>query len=328
MNRRVFLVAVAALPALAWIDPARAQSAKAPGGKVMRVGILRHSGTPSLHTVFVDTLRELGWIEGRNVVYDIASTDGDDKRLPEVAAALVARRPDVIYASNNPLVLAALGQTRTIPIVFAAVFDPVGAGFVKSLRMPGGNVTGVANIAVEELAGRRLQLLKEVLPKTTHVGVLMAGGRSSSSEYKVIEQAAGRGVRISPAVVKDPADVQAVFSALLEKKPEALLLTQTPLFMAERKRILELAARHRLPVVAPRSEQADEGALMSYNSNLVDHARRAAYLADKILRGTKPGDIPVEHPTNFELVINLRTAKALGITIPQSVLLQASRVIE
>lgn len=325
LRRKIVLAFVAAPVAFA-----RAQPAKPPA-KPMRVGLLRVGPAPTnpgaLHKILVETLRELGWVEGRNIVYDAVYADADEARLSEAAAMLVARRPDVIYVSNGPTARAAFGATRSIPIVFSSVPEPVQVGLVKSLAQPGGNVTGVATFG-GELGARRMQLLKEALPRISRVGVLVTPSATTSNEQSFIERAAGAGVKVFAATVKAPSEFHDVFAALAANKAEALLVTQSALFNRERKAILQLAAKHRIPVVGFRSQQVDEGALMSYNSSLADHTRRAAHLVDKVLRGAKPADIPVEQPTQFELVINLKTAKALGITIPQSVLLQASRVIE
>ena len=324
-GRRDFLLVLAASP----IALASAQSAKPPV-KMMRVGILRVSAVPQvapLHKAFVDTLRDLGWVEGRTVIYDIAHADGDQGRLAEAAAALVARGPDVIFVANNPTAQAAAGATRTIPIVFSSVPEPVKVGLVKSLSQPGGNVTGVATFG-GELGTRRMQLLREVLPKISRLGVLVTSSALIADELRLIEKASGSAVKVTAAAMNNPSELQSAFSVLLENKSEVLLLTQTALFMAERKRILELAGRHRIPVIGYRSEQVEDGALMSYNSSLADHTQRAAHLVDKVLRGAKPADIPVEQPSRFELVVNLKTAKTLGIKIPASILLQATRVIE
>jgi putative ABC transport system substrate-binding protein len=233
----------------------------------------------------------------------------------------------VIHASNGPTAWAAAKATRTIPIVFSTVPDPVERGLVKTLSQPGGNITGVATFG-GELGARRMQLLKEVLPKIRRVGVLVSASTVTVDESKVIEQAAGSGVKIVAAAVKTAADLESAFASLVENKCEAVLITQAQLLNAQRKAIMQLAAKHRMPVVGFRSEQVEVGALMSYNSSLADHTRRAAQLVDRVLKGKKPAEIPVEQPTTFELVINLKTAKSLGIAIPQSLLLQASRVIE
>ena len=275
----------------------------------------------------MQTLRELGWVEGRNVVYDRVYAEGDFSRLPALAAELVARKPDLVYTVNNPTALAAHGKTRTIPIVFSSVLDPVSTGLVQSLARPGGNVTGVANIG-PELAAKRMQILRGAFPKMQRVGVLMISTQQSARALKAVEQTVGTTVRVIPATANTAAELDAAFSLIAESRAEALLLLQTAQFMTERKRVLELAAKHRLPVMGYRTPFADDGALMSYSELLPEQVYRAAHIADKILRGAKPADIPVEQPTKFELVINLKTARALGITIPEKLLLQADRVIE
>ena len=330
MNRRVFVVAAAAWSALVCIGNTHAQPAKA-STKVMRVGLLQlgvASAVPGPNRkAFMDTMRELGWVDGRNIVYDYAHANGDETRLPEAAASLVARRPDVIYTTNNQITQAAFRATRTIPIVFSTVSEPVEGGLVKSLARPGGNVTGISPFR-GELGARRMQLLKEVLPNISRLGVLVAPGPGSSQEHRQVEQAAGSGVKIFSAIAKTSQELHGALATLVAHKPEALLLVADALFLNGRKVILELAGKHRIPVIGHFSPLADDGALFSYNSSLPDHHRRTAYLVDKVLRGANPADIPVEQPTQFELVINLKTAKAFGITIPQSVLLQASRMIE
>ena len=326
-TRRRLLFALAASP-IAW---ARAQPAK-PGGKPVRVGTLIFGIPSSDYSAkpFVDALRELGWTEGRNVIYDSVHAEPGRGRehARAVAKELVARRPDLVWVRGNAAALAVFANTRTIPIVFAGVANPVENGLVQSLARPGGNVTGVANIGWE-LGGRRMQLLKEILPRIRRVGVLMGpdplGG--SPEELKLIEQAAGTGVNAIPAIVKGNA-LETAFTLLAEKRVEAVLTCHITTFLRERKRVLDWAAKEKIPVIAHRSELADDGALISYSANLLDQFRRSAQLADRVLKGAKPADIPVEQPTKFELVVNMKTARALGITIPQSVLLQASRVIE
>lgn len=304
--------------------------------KPVRVGLLR-TGSAGAHDasakLFIATLRERGWSEGRNVFFDYAYAERDQARLPQAAAELLARRPDLIYAQTGPEAVAAFGLTRSIPIVFAAAVDPVELGLVKSLAQPSGNVTGVATLGWQ-LGGKRMQLLKDAMPKITRVGVLASGrdsGReagNSNREQKLIQQAAGTGAKTIVAKAKTAEDLDAAFALLAANRAEALLVTHNVLFFIMRKSILELAARHRIPVVGHRSQLADDGALMTYSSSLNDQIRRAAQLVDKVLRGAKPPEIPVEYPTEFELVVNLKTARALGMAMPQSILLQASRVIE
>jgi putative ABC transport system substrate-binding protein len=324
--RRALVLAACACAAVGTGPRALAQAKR-----VVRIGVLRAASIPTgstpLYNLFLDTLRESGWTEGRNLVMDSASAEGNEARLPEVAAALVARKPGVIYVTEGPSARAAARATRTIPIVFHSVPDPVGMGLIGSLARPGGNVTGVATFG-GELGARRLQLLRETLPKISRLGVLVTPSTTVVGEQKLIEQAAGTGIRVTPALINTPADFASAFAAFAESKTEAVMITQAALFNRERKAIARLAARHRIPLVGFRSQQVEEGALMSYNSSLADHTVLAARIVAKVLRGEKPADIPVEQPTKFELVINLRTAKSLGIAIPQSILLQADRVIE
>jgi len=301
----------------------------------MRVGMLspdtRAAAEAGVSKTFIDAMRELGWVEGRNIVYDRVYAENDTSRLPALAAALVARAPDLIWVVPASAALAAFASTRTIPIVFSGSTNVVERGLVKTLARPGGNVTGVQHIG-RELGGKRLQLLKQALPKIAQVGVLVRPSSDpsrTSQEFAMIEKAAATlGVIAIPAMAKEVGEFDAAIASLVKNRVEALLVTHDGLFYIGRKRILELAASQRLPVVGFRSEHADDGALMSYSSPLSDQVRRSAQMADKILKGTKPADIPVELPTKFELVVNAKTAKTLGITIPAEILLQAARVIE
>jgi putative ABC transport system substrate-binding protein len=324
ISRRAFIGGLATLSA----SGLTAARAKAPGEKV-RVAILSASSSSS-HLAslwFVEAMRDLGWLEGSNIVYDRAYGEGDETRLPELAAKLLARRPDLVYVQTHPEARAVLEKTRTIPIVFGAANNPH-PGLVKSLARPGGNVTGIANIGWE-LGGRRMQLLREAIPGMTRVGVLASAiRRTSSAEYKLIVEAAGGEVHVFPSYVKEGSDVDAAFAALRKHRIEAILVTHLAIFRRERSRILDLAARQRIPVMGFRRDMAEEGALMSYGALSSEQVRRSAHIVDKILRGTKPAEIPVEQPTRFELLVNLRTARTLGITISQSILVQAESVIE
>ncbi|OGA54552.1 MAG: hypothetical protein A3F74_22135 [Betaproteobacteria bacterium RIFCSPLOWO2_12_FULL_62_58] len=324
-SRRAFLLGLAAL------YPVVARSQRAPRSeKPLRVGILTLFPAAMFRIqekAFVDSMRELGWVEGRNIIFDRVYADNDAARLPVLAAELVSRGPHVIYAQANLPARAAFSETSKVPIVFAGVDDPVQLGVIKSLSRPGGNITGIVNMGWE-LSGKRMQLLKEAMPKLGRVGVLMTPYRGASEGLKLIEQAAGSNVQVIPAMVKGAKELDAAFALLAQNKVDAVLTSHVTLFLRERKRIVELAAKQRLPVMGHRSELADSGALMSYSSLLTDDIRRGAQLVDKVLKGTKPTDIPVEQPTKFALVVNMKTAKALGIAIPQSILLQAERVIE
>ena len=331
-DRRKFLVVLGAAGFAPCVLVAQPKQTPERAGKPVRVSLLAATTSAMFQLqekAFVETMRELGWAEGRNVVYDRVYADDDPARLPALAAALVSRGPNLVYVGSTETALAVFAKTRTIPIVFGAASDPVDNGLVQSLAHPGGNVTGVTNIGWE-LGGKRLQLLKQALPRITRVGVLVdPGWMHSAREQQLIEQAgAALGVTVIAAMAKEGKELDAAIASLAKSRTEALLTTTTSLFLRERKRILELAAKQRIPVVGHRGQFVEEGALMSYGARITDQIRRAAQMVDKVLKGTKPADIPVEQPTRFELVVNMKTAKALGISIPQSIILQADRVIE
>ncbi|MGQ0524836.1 MAG: ABC transporter substrate-binding protein [Betaproteobacteria bacterium] len=301
----------------------------------MRVGIItfaRSTAEPNNIKSFIGALSALGWSEGRDIVYDVVYAEGDQARLPALAEKIVAGRPDVILAPSAFELAPVLKNTGSIPVVFWGVNDPVAQGYVKSLARPDGNVTGIANIGWE-LAGKRMQLLKEVLPKISRVGVLVTSARSSSLEQKFIEQAAGGNIKVvpakvTPAMVKAPPDLDAALALLAENRVEAVLTTQISVFSRERRRILDFTTARGIPLIAHAASMADDGSLVAYAPVFSERIERSASIVNKLLRGAKPADIPVEQPTKFELVINLKTAKALGITIPEKLLLRADRVIE
>jgi putative ABC transport system substrate-binding protein len=302
--------------------------------KIPRVGFLASSLalTPQLLEAFRQGLRDLGYVEGRNLVIEIRDAEGRFERFPALAAELVALEVDVIMAGSTPHVLAANRATRTTPIVFAAVGDPVGGGLVTSLARPGGNVTGLSNLS-PELAGKRLGLLKQAVPGVTRVAVLWhpvgGGGRISKYQLKEADAAAlALGVRVQFVEAKGPADIDKAFADMTTARAGALCVLTGPMFFGERKRLVDLAAKNRLPAMYPWRDGVDAGGLMSYGANLPDLYRRAAAYVDKIVKGARPADLPVEQATKFELVINLKTAKALGLTLPPSVLAQADEVIE
>ena len=329
MKRRAFVLAAGVWPAFGLIRAARAQSLQR-ARKPARVAFLSMGSgkqKPRSAEWVAATLAELGWVEGRDVTYDVVYAQGDRSRLPALAEELVARKPDVIHVMANPEALAVLSKTRSIPIVFAVAIDPVEVGLVQSFGRPGGNVTGVTTVGAETGA-KRMQLLKELLPKIRRVAVLMSASPVIAREFKLLEQAAGPGVRVISAMASDLNELDAALALIADSKAEAVVITQVAFYSSARKRILALAEKLRIPVIATRDEWADDGALMSYNASMAEQVRRSAQLVDKVLRGTKPADIPVEQPTKFELVVNVKAAKALGIAIPQSVLLQAGRVIE
>ncbi len=303
--------------------------------KVARIGYLVPSldGPPRLREAFRQGLRDLGYVEGRNLVIEIRSAEGKHERYPALAAELVALKADVIVASGGtPSALAAKRATGTLPIVFIMVGDPVTSGLVTSLARPGGNVTGLS-VVVPELISKRLELLTQVVPGVSRIAVLwQPGALEERTEKDRLQRAevAGRtlGVRLQFVEARGPKDLDRAFSDITRARAGALTDLEGGVFWSERKRLVDLAAKNRLPAVYALRELVDVGGLMSYGPNPADLFRRAAMYVDKILKGAKPGDLPVEQPTKFELVINLKAAKALGLTIPQSVLERADQVVE
>ena len=258
--------------------------------------------------------------------------EGKYERLPALAAELVALKVDVIVAPSTPVAVAAKQATRALPTVFIGVGDPVASGFVTSLAQPGGNMTGLSSLVGTELVGKRLELLKQVVPAVSRVAVLWhpGAGERTDIDYLPVAEVAARalGVRLQILEARGPTDFDRAFSEMTRARADALYVVGSNTFFTERRRLVNLAAQNRLPATYPWRDFVDAGGLMSYGPNLVDVFRRAAYYVDKILKGTKPGDLPVEQPTKFELVINLKTAKALGLTIPPSVLGRADQMIE
>jgi putative ABC transport system substrate-binding protein len=298
MERRTFM---AMLTGGLVAAPLTAEAQQA--AKIARVGILGASppASPRLEA-FLQGLRDLGYVEGRNIVIEYRNHEGKVERLPALAAELVALKVDVIVAAHTGAALAAKQATRTLPIVFAAAADPVTSGLVTSLARPGGNVTGLSGLA-PELVGKDM--------------------------LKAAEGAArALGVRLQFVEARGPADFDRAFSDMTRARAGALTVLTSVMFTTERRRLVDLAAKSRLPAVYPQRDSVDAGGLMSYGPNGPDLFRRAATYVDKILKGAKPADLPVEQPTKFELVINLKTAKALGLTIPQSVLGRADEVIQ
>ena len=306
--------------------------AQAPARPVRRIGVLL-PGKPAREDVilkpFYDGMRELGWIEGRNASYDRVYAEEDFSRLPALAAELAARKPDAIYAPPTAAALAAKKATRTIPIVFGSAREVIANGLVESLARPGGNVTGVTTIG-NELALKRLQLLLEILPEVRRVGVLYDSSELSARiEKQNIEAIRGKpGFGVAFAEAATAAQIEPALKALVKGRIEAVLPTNSTVYFHQRRQIIALCRDFKLPVFGSLKEYAEDGALASYGSNLDEQLRRSAYLMDKVLRGVKPADIPVEQPTKFELVINARTAKALGLKIPPALFQRADRVIE
>jgi putative ABC transport system substrate-binding protein len=278
---------------------------------------------------FRDALHELGYVEGKNVQLEVRWGNGEFERLPALAAELVQLKVDVIVAASSPSVLAARKATSTIPIVMPVSSDPVGDGLVASLAHPGGNITGLSMMA-PELGEKRLQLLRETFPEASRaVAVLWnpayAGMRARFEEAKVAAPKLGLTVR--SVEVRDTRELDVAFEAVVREHPEALVLSD-PFTLSQRARIVEFAAEHRLPAIYESSDFVDVGGLMSFGPNISSLYRGAAVYVDKILKGAKPGELPIEQPTKFELVLNMKTAKALGISFPASVLLRADKLIE
>jgi putative ABC transport system substrate-binding protein len=324
VERRAFVAGTLGL--LAAPLAAKAQLA----GKVYRIGILPPGPiAPRMHLwkAFQDELRQLGYVEGQNITFVIRSPEEAGKPLAELAAELVSLRVDVIVTAG-PGTLAAKNATSTLPVVFTNHSDPVSVGVVASLARPGGNVTGVSLMA-PELGGKRLQLLKEVVPRASRVAILWNPANPVLALLVRETEAAARtlGVPLQHLEIRAPEDIDHAFEAATRGLVSALTVVEDPLVLSQRARVVALAAESRLPAIYGFREVAEAGGLMSYAANLSDSYRRAATYVDKILKGAKPADLPVEQPTKFELVINLKTAKALGLTIPPSVLARADEVI-
>jgi len=320
------LVLLAAL--LFWITPAA--EAQQPG-RTARIGVLLFN-TPESHPdllAFRESLRQRGYVEGQNIVLEYRSAESNE-RLPALAAELVKRRPDaIVVPSYTPAMRAAKEATRTIPIVVITAGDPVGSGLVASLAQPGGNVTGLT-VMSPELAGKRLELLKEILPRLVRVAVLWNPANPPKVvEWKETQVAATRlGLKLQSLEVRRPSDFDGAFAIAQKERAEALIMLADPLITSNRKRIVDFASRSRLPSTYTFRDSIDAGGLVAYGPSRTDLFRRAAAYVDKVLKGAKPADLPVEQPTKFDLVINLKTAKALGLNIPASLLLRADHVIE
>ncbi len=329
VQRRCFLIAAGAILAA----PFAAEAQQAP--KIARIGYLSvgRAPPPRLRDAFRQGLRDLGYVEGRNVVIEHRSAEGKTELLPALTAELVALKVDVIVtAGGTTAALAAKQATRSVPIVFIGVGDPVSSSLVSSLARPGGNITGLS-LLFPELVGKCLEQLKQAVPGVSQVAVLwQPGAVPERSEKEIIEQANAAArvlkVRLQFVEARSPADLDRAFSDMTRARVGALTVLSTPMLASERKRLADFAAKNRLPTVFSFREYVDAGGLMSYGPDLADMSRRAATYVDKILKGTKPADLPVEQPIKFELVINLKTAKALGLTIPQSLLVRADEVIQ
>jgi putative ABC transport system substrate-binding protein len=319
-----FFFALGAL-LLALCIPTQAQQP----GKIPKVGLLTERREVSANIeAFEQELRRLGYVEGKNLAIERRNSMGDTTRLPTLTAELVQQRVDVILAPGTPAALAAKNGTRTIPIVFATVSDAVRSGLVESLARPGGNLTGLTQIS-PDLAGKRLEILKESVPRLSRVAVLVDRTAAQSSLSLDETEAAARqfGIRVQKIEIVDRSSLQPAFQAMIKEGAGALFVISSGMFLDESKRIADLAKKHRLPTIATVKEYVDAGGLMSYGVNSPDLFRRAAIYVDKILKGAKPADLPVEQPTKFEFVIYLKTAKQIGLTIPPNVLARADKVI-
>ena len=326
MNRRRILRFAIGVCAAACASPLSAQSA----ASLRRIGVLAPSTNAKEEITlkpFFDQMRQLGWVEGQNIAYDRAYADDRHQDLPRLAAELVTRKPELIYAPPLVAAVAARQATRTIPIVFASGADPVGAGLVATLARPGGNATGVVSVA-ESLAPKRLELIHEILPSAKRVGLLSDPTEPISAEdrTKIALAAKALDLTIVEVEMSSAGELDAAIAKLVVQHVDVIYAAST-IASNVRGRLIELANRKRLPVVGA-GLMLEAGGLFTYTSSLADQLRRSAQLVDKVLNGAKPADLPVEQPNKFELVINLRTAKALGLAIPQSLMLRADEVIQ
>lgn len=328
MNSRGIGVTLAvALSVLLSVPTTRAQ----PAGRLHRIGFLGNS-TAALEANLVEPFREglraLGYAEGRDLVIEYRWAEGQYERLPALIAELMAQKVELIVTAGTPATLAVKKATTAVPVVMVAVGDPVGTGIVASLSHPGGNVTGLTSISTE-MDGKRLELLREVIPTVSHIAVLWNAGSPLQVLAEQQVQAAARALRMKVLSlgVRTEAEIEAALATMGRERPDALLVLADRLLLHHRTRIMDFAARQRLPGVHAYRELVEAGGLMSFGPSYAEMHRRAAYFVDRILKGAKPADLPVERPAVFELVVNLSAANGLGLTIPQSVLIRATEMI-
>ncbi|MBI3001524.1 MAG: ABC transporter substrate-binding protein [Deltaproteobacteria bacterium] len=297
-------------------------------GKMPRIGYLEiGSKLGHVSEAFLQGLRDLGYVEGKNIIIEYrGDPQRREDRLPELAADLVRLKVDVIVALDPPAAHAAQNATKTIPIVIRSTADPVRAGFVSSLARPGGNITGMTSIS-SELYGKRLELLKEVIPRLSRVAVLRNPDRSASAFEAMQNAARSLALQLQSLEVRNPNDFENAFRAAGKARAQALITIRTPLINDQRKQIADLAITSRLPAIYDERAYVEADGLMSYGTNLDDLRRHAAVFVDKILKGRKPADLPVEQPMKFELIINLKAAKQIGLTVPPNVLARADKII-
>jgi putative ABC transport system substrate-binding protein len=327
MNKKIMFLALCSL----LLAPCCAVDAQQTG-KIFRIGFLDSStasGSAVLVEAFRQELSKLGWTEGKDLTVDYRFAEQKNERLPELATDLVRLKVDLIVASGTPQALAAKRATTTIPIVMTSVSDPVGAGLVASLGRPGGNVTGLSSLGTE-LNSKRLEILKDAVPKLARVGILLPAPLASDLQLKELRPAAlALELKLEEIETQlDSKGLESAFQTAKEKRVNAIMTMSTRPFFAERKRIVELAGKYRLPAIYFQKEFVDEGGLMSYGADYDDLFRRSAHYVDKILKGTKPADLPVAQATKFEFIINLKAAKQIGLTIPVRVLERANQVIK
>ena len=328
MNRRSILSFAIGVGVAFSALPLRAQ---APAASIRRIGVLAPSTRAKEEVTlkpFFEEMRRLGWIEGQTIAYDRTYADDRHKDLPRLAAELVAHKPELIYAPPQIAAMAARQATQTIPIVFATGTDPVAAGLVTNLARPGGNVTGVVS-AIDSLAPKRLELLREILPAVKRIGLL---GDSSDPRLKIDRTAlepvvSALDLTLIVREASNPAEFDAAVASLMEQRVDAIIAV-TSISANLRERLIELTSQRRVPVVSGLAPVVEVGGLLSYGGSIPDQLRRSAQLVDKVLKGAKPANLAVEQPSKFELVINLRTARTLGLTVPQSLLLRADEVIQ
>jgi putative ABC transport system substrate-binding protein len=331
MNSKKLFYLVLAVMLLPLSVPAEAQQPT----KVPRLGFLSAASTSAIAARiegFRHGLRELGYIEGKNVVVEWPSADGKPDRLPALAAELVRLKVDIIVSAGPSATRAAKEATSTIPIVMTQDSDPVGNGFVASLARPGGNITGLSTLS-PEISGKHLELLKETVPKLSRVAVLGSSTQPGNAQALREVELAARELKVQLQYLdirdaRDPKDIETAFRAASKGRAEAVLVLGSPVLNSHRAQIADLAAKNRLPAIYDRREYVEAGGLMSYATSIADLDRRAATYVDKILKGAKPADLPVEQPKKFEFIINLKAAKQIGLTIPPNVLVRADRVIK
>jgi len=324
--RKIIIGFALSVLVLALSFPSAAQQAK----KVLRIGYLS-AGSSSSEALrleaFREGLRQRGYVEGQNIIIEVRYAEGKPERLPDLAADLVRLKVDVIVA-GGALIRAAKNASSTLPIVMLFAPDPVEAGYIESLARPGGNITGLSSMQVE-LSGKRLELFKEAFPKVRRPAVLwVSGGGSTGATFRETQTAAkALGLKIRPLEVRGPEDFDGVFAVATKERLDGLFTVTSTFLTANRKRIVDFAAKNRLPAMYHNEDFIEAGGLMTYAPSLLDMHRRAATYVDKILKGTKPSDLPVEQPMKFELIVSLKTANQIGVTIPPNLLVRATKVI-